>query len=152
MTVIIGRPAIWRHCDKVNFRSEVHVKHQLSLTWTSLVLYMTLLKKERKKDIILLDRLIRRESWNTGFDSWEVIGHVVWLRSGSSLGTVTTDTDANHHSFIVGLGSSQGFYRSWRDVTGLIFPSAEHQQGFTVVSWGVTLENDGKHKNNRSSR
>lgn len=37
-------------------------------------------------------------------------------------------------------------------MTRLIFPSAEHQQGFTVVSRRVALHGDGKHTEQRMRR
>lgn len=68
-----------------------------------------------------------------------VIGHLVWFRTHSSLGTVTTDTDVHHDSFtcvsrLVSWFFTEVCVRSCSDVTSLIFPSTKHQQGFAVVS------------------
>lgn len=45
-----------------------------------------------------------------------------------------TDTDISHRSFTLIRHLFLGGDRSYNDVKALIFPSAENQQGFTVVS------------------
>lgn len=79
-----------------NFLSAVHVKHLSTLTWT---LELLCKKKEKRKR--------KTSSWQTGWsktglEGWEVIGHLFWLRSGTSLRTVTTDTDVNQLFWLCG--------------------------------------------------
>lgn len=79
---------------------------------------------------------------------WE---HLARFCSGQT--AVTTDTDVRSRSFsvwaVVWWFRTDVCKRSCREVTRLIFPSAERQQGFTVVSWCVALHRDGKHREER---
>lgn len=77
--------------------------------------------------------------------------HLAWFGLGQT--AVTTDTDVRSRSFsvwaVVSWFLTDVCKRSCSDVTRLIFPSAEHQQGFTVVSRCVALHRDGKHTEER---
>lgn len=77
---------------------------------------------------------------------WESLGLACF---GFGQTAVATSTDVTCCSFsvwaVVSWFLTDVCSRSCSDVTKLIFPSAENQQGFTIVSRCVALHSDGKH-------
>lgn len=124
-----------------------HTKRRSTFIWTSSG--NTYRKKKRKSNET-------KQTWKQTKSVLKglrvgVREHLAWFGLGQT--AVTTDTDVRSRSFsvwaVVSWFLTDVCKRSCSDVTRLIFPSAEHQQGFTVVSWCVALHRDGKHTEER---
>lgn len=133
ITVFVGWPINERFCFSTYLLNTLQMRTWSSSSWA----YNTVKKKEPSHPA---GQEVETWEQKTGLQGCEVIGHLIWLKSGSSYTEKRCWREPSQFHSVNSLVVTKVCELSCSGaITALIFPSTENQQGFAIVSWRVTL-------------